>query len=72
MQRGILHEAVAGESRWDTAERPGSTYLLSDASTGNAFVHGYQPRYMRQNRHYEQALTETWGYARKKLSPFAR
>lgn len=69
---GILHEAAADESRWDTVKRPGCTYLLYDARTGNAFVHCYHPRYMRQNGHYEQAVAETLDYARQMLPPFPR
>lgn len=67
---GILHEVVGEESRWDTAERPGCTYLLHDPETGNAFVHCYHPRYMRPRGLDGPAAAEALDFARRVLPPF--
>jgi hypothetical protein len=68
---GILKSTVGEESLWNKEhQEEAGLWWLSEAATGNLYVHGYHPSHARRQRFFEAALKRTVELARTHLSPF--
>jgi hypothetical protein len=64
-------DGVGEESLWNKEhQEEAGLWWLSEAATGNLYVHGYHPSHARRQRFFEAALKRTVELARTHLSPF--